>query len=694
MNISTSRLLHPILKNLQTRNLVTFVLFAGILCIALWIRVQGSSRIHDGQFTGIDAYFYYWQSQLISENGRLPERDMFRWLPIGRDLGQTLNLYGYVLAYTHKAGTLLFPKLSLYHVVSYAPVICFCIGLGVFCIFLYYTHGRVFSCLVGVLLATLPGGIERSSVGFADRDSWCFLIGILVVITYLTSLKAQRSRSRFLWTLASGGFMCLGGMSWEAFGVFGSIILIVEIWRFLSSETEEGLGYYILWVSAFVPTLYLASPAYRNGYGFAEHLFTFMLVPPVALLGVRTLRHLLLSNVEKLRAYARPLALGLTLAGITIALGYVFIQLDSFVYTTVLSSENILMRKVGELQAPRLRYWIFRYGSVFILGSIGFIIASKKIGHPTLMLAPFTLFALTTFFREPFEKYLWNAPQNTLFFSLIAAYCTIAFLLAAVRQKSPQTHTAMIVAFIAWFLLWGGLARDGKRYDLFLCVSLAFFATEAIRYITHVLSEKIWHSKYMSNVFRQDVQMHKLKTCLILAMLGLILFWPIAGGHARRAYAAPQKLRRAFPGDMPVTKAFQWMKSELSGNVIMAAPWIYGSMLNVLGGVKTIADQDHYIQHWIHLYDQYVEKGSNPRDALEFLKTHNATHLMITKKHPPPSLKNAPLNKVFLPVYPTQDFEKSMVKIWEIHYPPDIQPNPIYLKTKIPEIDAQLKVTE
>ena len=117
-------------------------------------------------------------------------------------------------------------------------------------------------------------------------------------------------------------------------------------------------------------------------------------------------------------------------------------------------------------------------------------------------------------------------------------------------------------------------------------------------------------------------------------------------------------------------------------------------MLNVLGGVKTIIDQDHYIQHWIHLYDEYVKKGSNPRDALEFLKTHLATHLMITQKHPPPSVKNAPLKKVFLPVYPTENFEQSMVKVWEIHYPPDIQPNPKYLETKIPEIDAQLQMTE
>lgn len=74
-----------------------------LLLITFWIRIQGIEHLPSGHFTENDAYFYYWQASLISEHGKLPERDMHRWLPLGRDLGQTLNLYGYVLAYTHKA---------------------------------------------------------------------------------------------------------------------------------------------------------------------------------------------------------------------------------------------------------------------------------------------------------------------------------------------------------------------------------------------------------------------------------------------------------------------------------------------------------------------------------------------------------------------------------------------------------------
>ena len=83
---------------IKIEKLSAVVLIVGILCLAAFIRLQGITNVPSGQLTGPDGYFYYWQAQLISEHGKLPERDMSRWLPLGRDLTQTLNLYGYILA--------------------------------------------------------------------------------------------------------------------------------------------------------------------------------------------------------------------------------------------------------------------------------------------------------------------------------------------------------------------------------------------------------------------------------------------------------------------------------------------------------------------------------------------------------------------------------------------------------------------
>ena len=154
------------------------MLLCAILCIAFYIRILSVEAIPDEHFTGLDAYFYYWQASLISEHGQLPERTCTGGA-LGRDLGQTLNFYGYVLAYIHKALTWVFPSVKLYHVSVYMPVVCFCIGLGALCLFLYQTHGWLFSAIVGILLGTLPGSIERSTAGFGDRDAFCLMLGLL-----------------------------------------------------------------------------------------------------------------------------------------------------------------------------------------------------------------------------------------------------------------------------------------------------------------------------------------------------------------------------------------------------------------------------------------------------------------------------------------------------------------------------------
>ena len=150
---------------------------------------------------------------------------MDRWLPLGRDLEQTLLFYSYALAYIHKVIAWISLNISLYQITLYAPTVCFVFGLGVLLIFLLRAFGFLFSTVTGVLLTILPSAIGRSVAGFSDRDSWCLMLGIFAVTTYLTALQTQHRRARLLWTLASGFTMFLGGMSWEGFGIFGAVIL-------------------------------------------------------------------------------------------------------------------------------------------------------------------------------------------------------------------------------------------------------------------------------------------------------------------------------------------------------------------------------------------------------------------------------------------------------------------------------------
>ena len=668
------------------QKLILWALLGAILIIAFYIRIQGVPNIPEGQFTGHDPYLHYWQAQIVSEQGRLPARDMHRWLPLGRDYGQSMTAYAYGLAYTHKAITVLFPNVSLYQVSLFSPAVCFVLGLGVLCFFLYRTFGLLFSSVVGIFLATLPGVVERSAAGFSDRDSWCLMLGVFAVTTYLASLQTQSSRRRPLLVLTSGFSIFLGGMSWEGFGVFLSIILCVELWKFLTSEKEEGLRLYALWVCTFVPTLYLASPAYRGGEVFTTHLFAFVLMPPLVLLGIRALRHVFITKsslADTFRPQVRNLSLGLVLASFVLALGYVWIQLDTFASTTVPLSQNQLMQTVGELETPDYRYWVFRYGSLFFLGSLGLI----RVGihfwkNSGTVLAVFIFsFMLSTFFQARLEMLLGTTGCSILFFTSLAGISLVLLFIAWQQRESP-THELVYVAMAIWFLLWVALSRDAKRYDFFIGLPIAFFTTEMIRLASLFVTEKIKDVQFLSADFREGLPLRVIKVGIAFVIVASLMYWGPAGEHAERATLAATRMRRATPGDAPVAKAFVWMKTELQNTAIVAAGWSYGSQLNVLGGVKTVIDQDHYIQHWIHLFNTYISDATDARAALEFLKTHGATHLMLTQRQPPEVFLQSDLSEAFVPVYPTENFTEASVKVWEIHYPSDIQSNPKYLATE------------
>ena len=449
-----------------------------LLLLTFWIRIQGVERIPQGLFTETDAYLYYKQAYTIAEHGHLPARDMQRWLPLGRDNGQLLSLYAYAIAYTHKV----FPWWSLYQIQLYLPVFCFTLGVGVIFLFLTRCYGLFFATIVGVLLATLPGSIERSAAGFGDRDAWCWMLGLFAVTSYLWKEQMPHGRLRWIATALAGFIVFLGGMSWEAFGVFVLMIVAVELYKFCSTDTEQHLTEYCLYLLIFVPWLYLISPAYHSGYGFSTHVSALMLFPPLTLGALRGIRYLLLKHIDSLRPHARELAFGLTLLGILTTLGYLFLQSDSLATTTFAFHENRLMKSVTELSNPNAQYWVVRYGTIFGLGSIGLIFGcnifwtrNSILDTVLNLLLSLLLFAFiwTSFFPENSVTRI-SINGNESLSLILLALITISLGIAALRNTAYSQNQAIFFTVLIWYLFWVSLASRGKRYDFFTGIPFAF----------------------------------------------------------------------------------------------------------------------------------------------------------------------------------------------------------------------------
>ena len=604
------------------------ILLCAIVLLACWIRVQGVDRLPDGQFTSNDAYLFAGQAQEITKQGSLPARDMNRWLPDGRDNEQIFPLYPYAIAYTHKAIRWVSPKFTLYHIQVYISAICFTLGLGVLCFFLARTYGVVFAAIVALLLATLPGSIERSAAGFGDRDAWCWMLGIFAVTSYLYKEGMEPGRRRWIATALAGFTVFLGGLSWEGFGFFVLMIVGVELYKFCSTDTDQHLKEYLLWILMFVPWLYIISPAYRSGYGFSTHVAALMLFPPLTVFVLRGLRYLLLKYVDQLCPHPRKLAWGLTLLSVAAGVSYIFLQASTFAETAYPFRETQLMQNIGELADPNFRYWTGRYGMVFVLGSLGLIAANfhlwKWKGIPLVI--SLSLFVCTTFFRTQVNGWIGADTCNTLFF--VSLGLTVLSFAIACFQKEKAENELVTLATLAWFLLWVGLARGGKRHDFFIGLPLAYGTAWLLWFSPVYLVQRLKNAKILYPYIKERL------AAAIFAVIVLVpvLFWTPLGGHANRAVHAAARMRAPIPGQNSRTETFKWMDNALPKGSVVAAEWEYGTQLNILGGVNTIVDSDHFLPHWIHLYYRYVFSAQDAREALEFLKTHEATHLMLTER--------------------------------------------------------------
>ena len=113
-----------------------------------------------------------------------------------------------------------------------------------------------------------------------------------------------------------------------------------------------------------------------------------------------------------------------------------------------------------------------------VLGSLGFIIESLRVWKwkAIPLSTALTLFFTTTFLRFPINRWIGTDMCNMLFFTSLILI-PLGLGIANLRKEAPKNELVTLTA-IVWTLLWIGLASEGKRYDFFLSVPLAYYAQD------------------------------------------------------------------------------------------------------------------------------------------------------------------------------------------------------------------------
>ena len=74
---------------MKTRHIGFGLLLSVFLVAGFFVRIQGTSNIPEGQFTNVDAYFYYWQANPPTplSGGKSPPRTPLPPLLGGQKVG-------------------------------------------------------------------------------------------------------------------------------------------------------------------------------------------------------------------------------------------------------------------------------------------------------------------------------------------------------------------------------------------------------------------------------------------------------------------------------------------------------------------------------------------------------------------------------------------------------------------------------
>lgn len=203
----------------------------------------------------------------------------------------------------------------------------------------------------------------------------------------------------------------------------------------------------------------------------------------------------------------------------------------------------------------------------------------------------------------------------------------------------PQKGTKLQLFFLFLTILaWQSLACQSDILTM-LITTLSFsqlapvFSVRMQVILTLFITALFLGPNIQVYLAQRRTKMWVLRSIGGLAVLLLLTFTPFAGlygfGFTQKTYVISHILA-PFP-ERERRQAVEWLRENTPQEAVIAAWWELGSVINELGRRSTVIDEEQFFP-WIHLMAKHIYCAKTEKEALEFLKAHSATHLLLSKR--------------------------------------------------------------
>ena len=266
-----------------------------------------------------------------------------------------------------------------------------------------------------------------------------------------------------------------------------------------------------------------------------------------------------------------------------------------------------------------LFFWLTFIGSVALFGSL---IKKLHKKERLILIASYSIFLISLIFSRYSPSSKLNGVSGLSLLVYFGGWILLIWSLWKIySQREKEENNSIFKDFNFNYLLYFlilTLGIIGARGGIRLIMVLGAISPVAIGFLCVRSSEKFLSQK------EDNMKMIWGIIAILILISSMFTFWTY--------YKTNKAVAENFaPGiyQWQWQKAMDWVRQNTSPDSVFAHWWDYGYWVQSIGERATILDGGNAIAYWNHLMGRHVLTGTDEQQALEFLYTHNGTHLLI-----------------------------------------------------------------
>jgi asparagine N-glycosylation enzyme membrane subunit Stt3 len=587
----------------------------------------------DPDAIGILRYVRY-----VLENGSLMDIDLMRYFPYGYDNMTEFSLMSHLIVYFYKILHFFSPAVTIEFADVIYPAFAFVVAL----IFFYLLLRKVFDWRVASLgslfLAILPSYLFRTMAGVSDKEAMAMIFLYVCMWAFISFFLEKKDWVAYVYGIVAGlslGFMWAiwGGVNFVFLSV-GAFVLILILLERLRARDLWVYGLFLL-VSFLTAKFLFPDRVYFMALiiGFTSGMMYFAFI-------VGLFNYLIFEkDYLKIKSKFGKLHTGLVSILIVLGLGFLIflvaygpdfiVERVSDVYIDLVEpfGRNRWALTVAESQQPYFTDWMNNFSWKFLLVVFGgaLVLAyemfkglQKKTYYLISAYGAFILaFSLNRYSSS--SNYL-NGETNFAIFlyigSLILFGIYLLYELGSLWRSNKEEFigwTSKInlgYLFISVFFIF---TLVGARS----AVRLLFLFTPAVAILGAVFL--IFMFDYAKKI--QD-QIWKYGIWIALGIVTFFFVWSFYENTYNQGISMGTGYTSQWQYGM------DWVRNNTPEDAVFAHWWDYGYYVQTGGERATLSDGGNANPTVNHLLGRHLLMADNDTEALEFLLSRNATHVL------------------------------------------------------------------